>query len=69
MEQDKDIDKNEWVCSKCGGPLKVSPVKASYLGGNFDVELLECPVCKSVLITEKLAEGQMLEVEKSLEDK
>ncbi|MBC2478052.1 DVU_1557 family redox protein, partial [Clostridium beijerinckii] len=40
-----------------------------YLGGNFEIELLECPVCKNVLITEELAAGQMLEVEKSLEDK
>ena len=37
--------------------------------GNFEIELLECPVCKNVLITEELASGQMLEVEKSLEDK
>lgn len=61
--------KNEWLCSKCKVPLKEGPVKASYLGGDFDIELLECPICKNVLITEKLALGQMLEVEKSLEDK
>lgn len=69
MKDDKDNNKIQWLCSKCGGPLKEGPVKAAYLGGNFDIELLECPVCKNVLITEELVLGQMLEVEKSLEDK
>lgn len=69
MKQDNSSKKGQWLCSKCGGPLKEGPVKAEYLGGNFEIELLECPVCKNVLITEELASGQMLEVEKSLEDK
>ena len=59
----------QWLCSKCGCPLKEGPVKAVYLGGNFEIDLLECPNCKNVLITQELAAGQMLEVEKSLEDK
>lgn len=69
MKQDNSSKKGQWLCSKCGGHLKEGPVKAEYLGGNFEIELLECPVCKNVLITEELAAGQMLEVEKSLEDK
>lgn len=58
-----------WVCSKCGSKLKEEKVKLVYLGGNFEVELLKCPNCNLVLITEKLAQGKMLEVEKNLEDK
>ncbi|AGF54476.1 MULTISPECIES: DVU_1557 family redox protein [Clostridium] len=69
MKQDNSEKNNKWLCSKCGNPLEEGPVKAEYLGGNFEIELLECPVCKNVLITEELAAGQMLEVEKSLEDK
>jgi len=69
MKQDNKGRKSKWRCSKCGGPLEEGPVKAEYLGGNFEIELLECPKCKNVLITEDLAAGQMLEVEKSLEDK
>jgi len=69
MKDDSSHNKIEWYCSKCGGPLTEGPVKAAYLGGDFDIDLLECPVCKNVLITEELAVGQMLEVEKSLEDK
>lgn len=68
MEQNNN-SKCEWFCSKCGNPLKEGPVKAIYLGGNFEIELLECPICKNVLVTDELAEGKMLEVEKSLEDK
>lgn len=69
MKQDNESNKGIWKCSKCGTPLEEGPVKAEYLGGNFEIELLECPVCKNVLITEELASGKMLEVEKSLEDK
>lgn len=68
MKQDNN-KKSKWVCSKCGGHLQEGPVKAEYLGGSFEIELLECPKCKNVLITQELAAGQMLEVEKSLEDK
>lgn len=68
MEQNNNSD-SKWICSKCGKPLKEGPVRAVYLGGNFEIELLECPSCKNVLITEELAQGKMLEVEKSLEDK
>lgn len=67
--KDENENKVQWKCSKCGSPLKMGPVKAEYLGGNFEIELMECPVCKNVLITEELAHGQMLEVEKGLEDK
>ena len=69
MEQNSNGENSEWLCSKCGSPLKEGPVKAVYLGGNFEIDLLECPNCKNVLITQELAAGQMLEVEKSLEDK
>ena len=69
MKNDNSGKKSKWLCSKCGSQLVEGPVKAEYLGGSFDIELLECPVCKKVLISEELAAGQMLEVEKSLEDK
>ncbi len=59
----------EWICNKCSCPVEEGPVKAIYLSGNFEVELLKCPVCKNVLVPEDLAIGKMLEVEKGLEDK
>lgn len=58
-----------WICDKCKEKLILSKVKAAYLGGNFEVELLKCPKCGNVFIGEELALGKMLEVEKGLEDK
>jgi hypothetical protein len=64
------IDKDtKWKCGKCGTELQPAKVKITYLGGSFEVELLKCPCCNTVLVTEELAAGKMLEVEKSLEDK
>jgi uncharacterized protein with PIN domain len=58
-----------WVCDKCKEKLVLAKVKAAYLSGNFEVDLLTCPVCRSVYVGEELALGRMLEVEKTLEDK
>ncbi|WP_027398476.1 DVU_1557 family redox protein [Anaerovorax odorimutans] len=59
----------KWICDKCKEKLELHKVKVSYLGGNFEVELLKCPKCNNVFISEDLALGKMLEVEKGLEDK
>lgn len=58
-----------WICDKCKRKLEPRKVKVSYLSGNFEVELMQCPQCKAVFIGEELALGKMLEVEKGLEDK
>lgn len=58
-----------WMCDKCQKALVVEKVKVRYLEGNFEVELLKCPTCKMVFISDELAMGKMLEVEKGLEDK
>ena len=58
-----------WICDKCKKALQLSKVKVCYLGGNFEVELMKCPECGAVFISEDLALGKMLEVEKGLEDK
>ena len=58
-----------WMCDKCHQALVAQKVKVRYLEGNFEVELLKCPTCNMVFISEDLALGKILEVEKSLEDK
>ena len=67
----KEIGQQEllWICDKCKKGLEPRKVKVSYLSGNFEVELMQCPQCKAVFIGEELALGKMLEVEKGLEDK
>ncbi|MHC6180077.1 DVU_1557 family redox protein [Clostridium sp. JNZ X4-2] len=62
-------EKTPWICDKCKEKLEPRKVTVRYLGGNFEVKLMQCPKCKMVIIDEKLAMGEMLEVEKSLEDK
>lgn len=66
---DKNENKAPWVCAKCRKELMTDKVKVRYLEGNFEVELLKCPECNQVFISEELALGKMLEVEKGLEDK
>jgi len=68
VEADKK-EKNLWICSRCSRELVPEKVKVRYLEGNFEVELFKCPQCNQVFISEELALGKMLEVEKGLEDK
>lgn len=58
-----------WMCDKCHQALISQKVRVRYLEGSFEVDLLKCPVCNMVFISEDLALGKMLEVEKGLEDK
>jgi hypothetical protein len=58
-----------WICDKCKEKLTPGKVKATYLSGHFEVDLMRCPVCNNVFVGEELALGKMLEVEKTLEDK
>lgn len=57
------------TCEACGLALACRPVRLSYLGVNFDVELPSCPSCGAVYISDEVADGRMREVELSLEDK
>ncbi len=66
----KDLSaENVFECLKCGIPMEPGKVAVSYMGSSFPVDLLKCKKCGLVLITEDLALGKMLEVEKTLEDK
>lgn len=57
------------VCCKCEREFAKAKVTASYLGGEFPIELWRCPGCGVVYIPEDLATGKMLKVEQALEDK
>ena len=64
------IDKTTvWICDKCQKALVIKKLKVRYLEGNFEVDLLKCPLCNMAFISDDLALGKILEVEKSLEDK
>ena len=59
----------DWVCVRCDAGLLPAKTKLSYLGSEFEIELMRCPVCHKAFIGESLALGKMLKVERSLEDK
>lgn len=58
-----------WECAGCGLALQPASVSVDYLGRAYPVDLLRCPRCGLVLVTEELALGKMAEVERLLEDK
>ena len=60
---------NEWVCAKCGEILVSARVQVRYVGTTLSVDLLKCPRCGIVLVTEEVAVGRMAEAERLLEDK
>ncbi len=68
MKEENEHDM-PWICDKCKEKLLLSKIEVTYLGRNFNVDLMKCPQCNNVFISEELAMGKMLEVEKGLEDK
>ncbi|MEW5954759.1 MAG: DVU_1557 family redox protein [Bacillota bacterium] len=56
-------------CLKCGIVMEAGKVEVMYLNNKFPVQLPKCPKCGLVYISEELATGKMLEVEKAMEDK
>ncbi|SMC46160.1 DVU_1557 family redox protein [Sporomusa malonica] len=57
------------ICCKCLKELKPCKTYFKYLGNSFFTDVLKCPECGQVYISETLAKGRMAEVEMQLEDK
>lgn len=64
MEKEKNL-----ICYLCQVELKPAKTFFEYLGHSFHTDVLRCPKCGQVLITEDLAKGRMADVEMELEDK
>ncbi len=62
-------DDAAWICGGCGEKLAPGPATLEYMGSEFCVTLMRCPACGLTLISEELALGRMLRVERLLEDK
>jgi hypothetical protein len=58
-----------WKCGKCNKELVKRKTVFSYLGQTVAHEVLACPNCGKIFISEELAEGKIAEVEEQLEDK
>lgn len=59
----------KWRCERCQCDLVVGPVAVTYMNNRFTKDLPYCPMCKAVLIIERVATEKMAEVEQILEDK
>lgn len=57
------------ICHKCQKELVLSKAFLSYLGHSFSTDLLKCPQCGEVYISEEMVKGRIAEVEMQLEDK
>ena len=64
-----DAGGSGFYCAKHDAELIETEAEFSYLGRFFKHNVLRCPVCGYVYITEELAGGRMREVEMALEDK
>mgnify|MGYP001175050982 CR=1 FL=1 len=60
---------SKWKCRKCGKELVMKKTVFDYLERSFSEDLLRCPNCGQVLISQELADGRMADVEAMLEDK
>ncbi|MBQ4045540.1 MAG: hypothetical protein II627_03735 [Lachnospiraceae bacterium] len=68
-KQDTGGQDGKLRCIKCGVMLKKSQVRFLYLDNGFPAELPVCPECGFIYVSEELALGKILAVEKALEDK
>jgi DNA-directed RNA polymerase subunit RPC12/RpoP len=59
----------KWICAKCSRALESEKVQVQYLGSVFTTDLLRCPGCGTVLVTEEIALGKMAKLEQVIEDK
>lgn len=65
----KDVEKADIQCAKCGVPLEIGKTDLRYQKQTMTANLLKCPKCGQVYISEALVKGKMFEVERALEDK
>jgi hypothetical protein len=68
MPSKKIPQATDWLCGPCGVSLELAEVKLAYLDETFVADLLSCPSCQRVLITEENAVKMSL-AERMLEDK
>jgi len=68
-EKGGSLPESDWVCEACGEALVTASVRVRYLGMVFSIDLLKCPRCATVMVTEEVAMGRMAEAEQALEDK
>lgn len=62
-------NENDLFCVKCQIGLEQSNVTFSYLGHHFSAEVLRCPICGQLYLSEDMVRGKIAQVEELLEEK
>lgn len=65
----KEENKKKIKCSKCNIELITGKANFSYLGRDFSGDVLKCPECGKVYISEDLVNGKIKKVEGMFESK
>lgn len=69
QKKEKKVEQPKMTCLKCQVAMEMKQKGFSYLGRVFHTDILTCPVCGQVYVSEDLAKGRMNEVETLMEDK
>jgi len=62
-------DEKTMICFTCRETLVPAKTFFTYLGHSFYADVLRCPKCGEVFISEALVKGRLAETEMLLEDK
>ena len=63
------MNENEIVCKKCDCKLVEAKAKFLYLNREMHSDVLKCPECGQVYLSEKIVEDRIKQIESALEDK
>lgn len=69
MPSKKMQTETDWFCTACNLPLELATVKLANLDETFSVDLLACPACQRVMVSEEQAVVKMALAEQMLEGK
>ena len=61
-------DKENILCLRCQTAMVLGKVEVTYLSQTYPVEMMTCPLCGQVYVSEKI-QKKMLSVESTLEEK
>jgi uncharacterized protein with PIN domain len=59
----------EMICDKCKIPLEKARTNFKYLNHEMHADVLRCPACGQVYLSEEMVKQRIVKVETSLEDK
>jgi uncharacterized protein with PIN domain len=60
---------NKIVCAKCNVELEKDRTNFRYLGHELHADVLKCPSCGQVYLSEEMVKDRIVKAESSLEDK